>query len=152
MWVEGEGVTDEVRGMNERNEVEMGEEGERKMSGGQWVYCLSIIVWIGKRTHTRVEQQNDNAASNNLFIHQLYYDRSTTVHICLLQPTVMSLPHACIHIWSMDEDQILRTTDKCSPITRYPSVVVFFYLTSTGILLQRNEIWEMPDRKTKSFF
>ena len=42
----GRGVTNEVRGMNEKNEAEVGRwgRGERKLFGGQLVYCLSIIV------------------------------------------------------------------------------------------------------------
>lgn len=100
-WGEG-GVKNEGRGMDEKNELEIGRWGraERKLFGGQLVYCLSVIVWIGKHTHvqTHAEQQSASASSNNLFIHQLYYNRPTTVHMFFTADT----PTCMMHGWRSD--------------------------------------------------
>lgn len=66
-------------------------------------------------------------------------DPSRSTHVCY-RPTLMLLPRACIDIWSMGEDQISRTTDRCLPIIRYPSVLKKKNLTSTGIVLQRRYV------------
>lgn len=92
-----EGVTNEVRGMSDRDEVKTGRWGGlgRKMPGGHRVYYLSVGEWIGKHTqahghthtqHTDAEQQNASAPCNNLLIHQLHYNRSIMVQTCLLLP------------------------------------------------------------------
>lgn len=84
----GEGVTNEVRGTSERNEVEIGRWGgeERKMSGGQRVYYLSIIVWIGKHTHAHTLRQSSRTpvplAIISSSINCIITDPSRSTHVC----------------------------------------------------------------------
>lgn len=142
-----EGVTNEVRGMSDRDEVKTGRWGGlgRKMPGGDRVYYLSVGEWIGKHTqahghthtqHTDAEQQNASAPCNNLLIHQLHYNRSITVQTCLLLPAATPLPHASLRIQNM-----MVKFKYC--VLGWSIIVFIFHLASTGILRYERYEWKL---------
>lgn len=102
----------------------------RKMCGLLWGTFKTTMEWME-------ESRKDGGRSDKWDSKDEWakLGRDRKMWKAIISPS-MSVP-ALVQTWSMGEDQTLHTTDKCLPVTRYPSVVFQQTYCSRGMRYEK---------------